>query len=134
MLLMLETGHGAPQNGAPYGRRVLIVEDDRPSRVALGVLCCQLGLEAVAAASLAEAMALLPGMEAGDRIVLDLLLPDGEGLELLRRVGAERLPVRVAVVTGVAPGPLLRAAGRLRPDLLLIKPVNIDRLAEWLTT
>jgi DNA-binding response OmpR family regulator len=119
--------------GSARCTRVLIVEDDRPSRVALGVLCCQLGLDAVAAASLGEAMALLTGEgPAPDRVVLDLLLPDGDGLDVLRHVRARWPRTKVAVVTGVDSVPLLRAVRRLKPDLLLRKPLDWDKLGGWL--
>src|SRR5688500_17827815 len=81
-------------------RSVLIVEDEPCSRAAMGVLCRLFGLDTHAAISLGEALAKL---DLGpDFVILDLVLPDGSGLELLRKVRAENRPVRVAVVRSEA--------------------------------
>ena len=112
-------------------RRVLIVEDEPCSRAAMGVLCRIFGLETHAATLLSEALALL---DLGpDFVILDLVLPDGSGLELLRKVRNEKRPVRVAVVTGVSGGPELDAVRALNPDRLLFKPVDCPQLRDWMT-
>jgi CheY-like chemotaxis protein len=113
-------------------RRVLIVEDEPCSRAAMGVLCRLFGLDTHAATTLGEALALLdldPHF-----VILDLVLPDGSGLELLRKVRKENRPVRVAVVTAMAPGPELDAVRALGPDRLLIKPVDFPQLRDWMTS
>jgi CheY-like chemotaxis protein len=110
---------------------VLIVEDEPCSRAAMGVLCRLFGLETNAATELGEALALLD--LAPDFVILDLVLPDGSGLELLRKVRNENRPVRVAVVTGVSGGPELDAVRALNPDRLLFKPVDFPQLRDWMT-
>jgi DNA-binding response OmpR family regulator len=97
----------------------------------MGVLCRLFGLETHAATLLSEALALL---DLGpDFVILDLVLPDGSGLELLRKVRSEKRPVRVAVVTGVSGGPELDAVRALNPDRLLFKPVDFPQLRDWMT-
>ena len=125
-------GRRSDDDGEGPRRRVLIVEDEPCSRAAMGVLCRLFGLETHAATLLSEALALL---DLGpDFVILDLVLPDGSGLELLRRVRSENRPVRVAVVTGVSGGPELDAVRALNPDRLLFKPVDFPQLRDWMTS
>ncbi len=124
-------GRMPSDNGESHRRRVLIVEDEPCSRAAMGVLCRLFGLETDACITLGEALALL---DLGpDFVILDLVLPDGSGLELLRKVRSENRPVRVAVVTGVSGGPELDAVRALNPDRLLFKPVDFPQLRDWMT-
>ena len=65
-------------------------------------------------------------------ILLDLMLPDGSGAEVLRRVRERSLPVRVAVTTGTSEEHLLREVGHLRPDAVYRKPINLPAVEKWL--
>ncbi len=79
-------------------RRILVV-DDEPDLVE--VLCGALhyeGWETRAAGSGEEAVA-IAGRWRPDAIVLDVMLPDFDGLEVLRRVHAEQPEVRVLFLT-----------------------------------
>ena len=82
----------------PAPLRVLIVEDDPDSRETLMELCRRLGHTCLAAPNRAEALAMLIHRPP-DAILLDLMLPDGNGMEVLRLVRAHNFPARVAVVT-----------------------------------
>lgn len=65
-----------------------------------------------------------------DWIVLDLLLPDGDGAAVLEFVRRRRLDTGVVVVTAVGdPGHLARVRA-LAPDALLQKPADINGLLE----
>lgn len=57
-------------------------------------------------------------------VLLDL--PDGNGVEVLRHVLAERLPVRVAVTTAASDPEMLDAVRQLEPDAFFLKPVDFD--------
>ena len=115
----------------PRPPRVLVVEDDVPTRVAMARLLRGGGLEVRAVGSAAGAIAELHWAAC---VVLDLVLADGNGLAVLEHVRAKFLPVRVAVVTAVADPAVLAAARRLGPELLLRKPVDADQLAEFLAS
>ena len=61
------------------------------------------------------------------------MLPDGSGLDVLRRVRAERLASRVCVISGCG-SPTLEAARALKAEHVLIKPIDVKRLIEVLAT
>jgi DNA-binding response OmpR family regulator len=107
--------------------RILIVEDQDDARESLRRLAERQGFEVTTAGSLAEAIAALD--ESPECVVLDLMLPDGEGETLLAKVRKENLPIRVvAVVTGSPDVVRLQKVNGLRPDLLLYKPIDHDVL------
>jgi len=67
-----------------------------------------------------------------DWVLLDLMLPDGCGTEILRRASAAGAACRVCVVTGCASARLDEARA-LGPDFIFTKPVNVDRLLAAMT-
>ena len=77
-------------------RRVLIVEDHFVSRMILASLFKKSGWEVSEGGTVAEGMAALA--LAPDCVVVDLLLPDGSGEEILRRIKDEQVPIPVVVV------------------------------------
>lgn len=74
--------------------RVLIVEDERAIAESLAFALRRDGFEVYSAATLAAATQLLKEREA-ELVVLDLMLPDGSGFDLLAaiRASGQRLPV-----------------------------------------
>lgn len=109
---------------------MLIVEDDPTSRNTLRLLCSLSGLNPVPAGTVAEAVNQLAGRP--DYLILDLMLPDGTGTEVLRRLRAAGLQTSVAVTTGASDPNLLADVERLRPDRLFTKPVDWNYLKSWL--
>jgi CheY-like chemotaxis protein len=65
-------------------------------------------------------------------VLLDLMLPDGSGIEVLRKIKSEKAPTRVIVITGCGPA-LRRQALDLKPDHLFTKPIDVNRLIDLLT-
>ena len=63
-----------------------------------------------------------------DWIILDLMLPDGEGITVLREIRARGLQVRVAVTTGMDDARHLAEVASLRPDVIFRKPVDFQEL------
>jgi DNA-binding response OmpR family regulator len=78
------------------------------------------------AVDLKSALALLDGST--DVVVLDLMLPDGDGAKLLERIRNQKLVTRVVVTTGVSDPDRLEALNVFRPDVVLHKPVLLARL------
>jgi len=79
--------------------RVLVVEDEESLSQLLCEVLEQAGFETVAAPTIADARKQLARIEP-DVIFLDMNLPDGLGLEVLRQVREENLPTEVIVLTG----------------------------------
>jgi DNA-binding response OmpR family regulator len=109
--------------------RILLVEDDAITHASLRRVLETSGHEVQAVGTVAAAFPLLATSRC---IVLDLCLPDGCGIEILRYVRERSLPVWVAVNTGCADEGLLREVRALRPDALFIKPFNPETLLAWL--
>lgn len=109
--------------------RALIVEDHGTTREVLRRLLRVCGYEANAVASVAEAENRL---DTADCLFLDLELAEGNGIDLLRRIRTENLPIRVAITTGSSEAPLLAEVSKLRPDAVFIKPVDFSKLVSWL--
>jgi two-component system response regulator QseB len=108
-------------------RYPLVVEDDADSREIIVRGLRRFGYEADCAGTFLEAVAKLTAKV--DWLILDLCLPDGDGVALLRYIREHELPVRVAVVTGSEDGPLLAETMRLKPDAFFVKPVDLAEVA-----
>jgi DNA-binding response OmpR family regulator len=108
--------------------RIMVVEDDGPSRRSLERLFRLNGADVVTACSVEGALAELHWRP--NWVVLDLHLPQGEGEDILRAIRDRELPIRVAVVTGSADRARLVALQELEPDCVLIKPIQFSSLLE----
>jgi CheY-like chemotaxis protein len=111
--------------------RTLIVEDDPVVASALRALLLRWGHEAQVVATSGAALSRLVGT-LPDTLILDLMLSEGSGVEVLRFVRKHELPVKVAVVTAANDPTLLRDVKTLRPDLMMLKPVDMTQLKQWL--
>ena len=112
-------------------RSVLVVDDDAPIRIGMVALLRRRGHHVSAAATVAEAASHLDA-QTPTHLLLDLNLPDGNGGEILRRVRAAALPVRVAVVTGSSELGMLDEVRTLGADAVFIKPPDWDKLLAWI--
>jgi DNA-binding response OmpR family regulator len=110
----------------------LIVEDDPDSFEWIRRRIKRFGFEAEWARTLAEGIEKL-----GDNprcVILDLSLPDGNGAEVIRYIRANKLPIKVAVVSGTSDASLLSDAAVLQPEAFFTKPVDAIELIAWLTS
>jgi CheY-like chemotaxis protein len=110
---------------------LLIVEDDPGTRKQLRRIFRDfLGEGAVirGVGTVADALgAVLPPAVPPAVVLLDLRLPDGEGLEVLEAIRSRSLPVRVFVTTA-RPADQLDPVRALRPDGIFPKPVDMGGL------
>ncbi len=118
-------GRGEAASSSSCRATVLIVEDDRSARTAIARLLTRQGFAVSEAATVAEAIGALPRRP--DWVLLDLMLPDGSGVEVLRTVRTDRLPSRVCVVTGSGPE-LVAEAEEAGADHTFLKPLDIAAL------
>jgi CheY-like chemotaxis protein len=111
-------------------RRILVVEDDRASAEALARILSRLEYDVTTAATVHDAIKRLPGH---DFLVLDLMLPDGEGADLMAQLERQARRVRIAVTTSARmDSAVVQRAQRLKPEVVLQKPISLNQLLEWL--
>ena len=115
----------------PDSPTVLIVEDHADSREGLYQLLVIYGYAPVAVASSSEALVLLESWRP-DYLLLDLMLPDFAGGEVLRHVREKGLSTQVAVVTASTEPRLLAETRALKPDAFFPKPLDVQRFVEWI--
>jgi len=108
--------------------RILVVEDDPGLSEILCEELRRLGHDAVAAATVAEGLERLADTEL-DVALLDLMLPDGRGIEVLRRISQEDLPTEAIVLTGYADVATALEAMKLGAYDYVTKPTRMEELA-----
>ena len=110
-----------------------MVEDDPGSRTALRYVLNHAGHEVEVAETLAEAMrAITAGGPPHDLVVLDLMLPDGDGAAVLQSLRAAGAATTVVVTTGVMDAQWLDRVRALGPSALLQKPIRLQELMRFL--
>jgi DNA-binding NtrC family response regulator len=112
---------------SPAPSRLLVVEDDA---ALMEVLCDQLrslGHTTVAARTVADGLEHLGGEEF-DVALLDLMLPDGSGIDILRRIVDEELPTEAIVLTGYASVDTAIEAMKLGAYDYVTKPARMNEL------
>jgi len=117
------------ENAGAVRCRVLVVEDDPSSRRALTLLLQLKGFQATFAAGVAEAIQRL--QQNPTCVLLDLMLPDGNGATVLEYIRTRQLPIRVAVTTGASNWQAMLA--QLQPDALFTKPLDFNQVVNWLS-
>ena len=115
----------------PTPRHLLVVDDEPHIGLVLRPYLEQLGYRVSFARTLAEARTALDATPRADGLLLDLHLPDGSGLDLLRDLraagGTARLPVLVLTAEGEER--VLRDARRLGAALVT-KPFSPTKLSQ----
>jgi DNA-binding NtrC family response regulator len=112
--------------------RTLIVEDDPQSARALLSLVTMLGHESQAVGTVAEALVKLDEFDP-ECVLLDLELPDGSGVDVLKAIRAKHRRVKVAIISALEAGrPPFEAIAPLAPDVVFQKPLAIERVHDWL--
>ena len=103
--------------------RVLVVEDEPVAGEANAAYLARLGLEVAALARTGqEAARILAADQQIDLVLLDMHLPDGHGLALLRSIRAAGRPVDVIAVTAARDVDVVRQAVAQGVVAYLIKP------------
>ncbi len=92
-------------------RRVLVCDDEPQILRALRVVLREAGFEALAAATANEALD-QAALHAPDAAILDLVLPDGDGVEVAREL---RTWSSMPIIVLSAVGRRTRRSGRCRP-------------------
>ena len=109
---------------------MLVVEDDPSTSNALRQLLRACGYHVQTVGTVASALVAID--DSFDSVILDLMLPDGDGSEVLRKIRASGLKARVCITTGMSTGPWLDRVRALGADHILRKPIDMSELLEKL--
>ena len=112
---------------SPERVTILLVEDDASFGDVLSEELRARGHEVERAGTIADARERLREARF-DVALLDLQLPDGSGLDILREIAAEALPVEALVLTGNAEVPSALEAMRLGAYDYVAKPPRLEEL------
>jgi diguanylate cyclase (GGDEF)-like protein len=126
------TVHGGEVRVRQDRARILIVEDSGIMRSMLTKILAKIGYENVLAADSGTSAINLLGLgdeqpgETVDLILMDLILPDIEGIEVIRAISAreELQKVPIIAVTGMQETSFLKAAFEAGATDFITKPVN----------
>ncbi|HTG82452.1 MAG TPA: sigma-54 dependent transcriptional regulator [Geobacteraceae bacterium] len=107
--------------------KILIVDDEAPSREALSLLLKSAGYEITGAGTGLEAFELLAG-RSFDIIITDLFLPDLNGIDILKRAKSLSPITEVILITGHASAETAVQAMKEGAFDYITKPLNLDEL------
>jgi FixJ family two-component response regulator len=111
----------------PTTPTVFIVDDDVSVRESLELLVTSAGWRSETFASAGDFLA-RPRLHGPSSLVLDVALPDADGLELQRRLAADRADMPVIVITAFGDVPMAVAAMKAGALEFMTKPLSDDAL------
>jgi two-component system, NtrC family, response regulator PilR len=116
-----------PERRSSAKASVLVVDDEADIRELLELTLLRMGLGVECAGTVAEAMDHLKAHHF-DLCLTDMRLPDGEGLELVRHIGASGMDLPIAVIT--AHGSTENAVAALKAGAFdyVSKPLSLEQL------
>lgn len=109
-------------------QRILIVDDEASLRTALFRILDRKGFQVITAASRKEAETISQSDKALDLAIVDLRLPDGDGLELMGRLRSMHPNIQVIILTGHASIESAVEATRQGAFHFVTKPCNLDEI------
>ena len=111
----------------PATRTVLVADDEPAVRLTIRHMLESSGYKVLEAADGKQAIAAL-SQEPVDLLLTDLVMPEKEGLEVIRTVRRTRPGVKIIAISGAFGGEFLRAAELLGAHASLRKPVTLEAL------
>ncbi len=111
----------------PDSKKILIVDDEDGLRTLLKSELDGHGFAADEADGGIMALAML-GKKKYDLVLLDIRMPDIDGLAVLRSIRSKDLPTKVVMLTGVGELKLARESVDLGADDFLSKPIELKNL------
>jgi len=119
------------QQSAGTIKRILVVEDDASTSNALRQLLTACGYQVVIVGTVAAAQAAVN--DSFHAVILDLMLPDGDGADVLLAIRGAGLKARVCVTTGVSTPAWLNRVRSLGAHCILQKPIELSALLDKLS-
>ena len=124
--------HTASSRSTPadrfVGKSLLLVEDDRSIRLLLAQTLELSGFEVFAFGEGLSALRYLDEFPPPDVVVVDLGLPDSDGIEVGQRVRSVANQVLMVAITGLGGEKERTAALQVGFDLFLLKPFDPEEL------
>lgn len=109
-------------------QRILIVDDEASLRTALFRALDRKGYQVITAATAKEAETISQSDKAVDLALVDLRLPDGDGIELMTKLKTMHPRVQVIILTGHATIESAVEATRKGAFHFVTKPCNLDEI------
>jgi two-component system cell cycle response regulator len=110
--------------------RILVVDDDAAIALMLTRALGRRGYDVVATHSPEEAITQFSGSPC-DAAVLDLVMPERDGMDLANTLRAQSPGIPIAILTGYAHSPLLPTESRTA-FAVFVKPVVIQEVVDFL--
>jgi len=110
--------------------RALIADDDPTSLLLLESLANSLDLETVTAVDVASAKRLLSQF-VPHIAILDVMFPDGDGVDILLAIRNARLPTAVALISATLEEFPFHKCGTTHPDIIFKKPIDTVAIRAW---
>ena len=120
-------GPEASDGSTRQGERLLVVDDDEAVAEGLSLALSEAGYETSVAPGGQAALDAL-GSQTFDAVLLDIKMPDVDGLEVLRRIRNGDPDLIVLILTGVSDEDIAREALRLGATEFLGKPCDLELL------
>lgn len=111
--------------------RILLVDNEPGIQFGFSKYLSRVGFELQTASTLAEAREKMQDSRF-DAVLLDMKLPDGNGLEWIKEIRPNSPDVAIVLITGHGDIPLAVEAMRSGADHFLTKPVNMAELEVFL--
>jgi len=111
--------------------QILIVDDDPATRFGFSKYLSKIEYAVKEASSLAEARKAISSKRF-DAVILDLILPDGNGIDWIQELRETSPDIAVVVITGAGDIPVAVEAMRRGADNFMTKPVNMEDLEVFL--
>lgn len=125
------TSQVLPQVGTiKSGQGVLLIEDDDATAEALVDLCLHYSLRVRRAASMFGASRELDRWRPAVALI-DLGLPDGNGVHLVRRIRSSGATTKIGVITNAADEQTIDRVRAARPDAIFSKPLVALEIVKW---
>lgn len=111
--------------------KILLIDDEEAIQFAFTKYLGKSGYEIMTAFTLAQARMAL-AQKSFDIVLLDLSLPDGNGLDMIAEIRQSQADVALVVITGRGDVPLAVKAMQLGADNFLTKPADMEELEVYL--
>lgn len=112
-------------------KNILVIDDDQAVRETICENLRDSGFAVLEAAGGGEGLGMLEALGAGSIVITDIIMPEMNGLDVIRAVRKRRADVKIIAISGgrrTETEDFLESAQRLGAQAAFPKPVDLDRL------